>query len=82
MIGHDVFIGPNATLTDDKYPQAGRSYKALPPVLEDSCSIGAGAVILPGVTVGRGALVGAGAVVAHNVGSGHTAKGVPAISYE
>ena len=77
-IGRSVFIGPNATLTDDKYPKAGRLYQAYPPILEDDCSIGAAAVILPGVRIGRGATVGAGAVVTQDVPEFVTVKGVPA----
>ena len=78
VIGKSVFIGPNATLTDDKYPRAGGEYQALPPVLEDDCSIGAGAVILPGVRVGKGAMVGAGAVVCTNVPDYTIVVGCPA----
>ncbi len=79
IIGKQVFIGPGAILTDDKYPRAGHTeYTPNPPKLEDNCSIGAGAIILPGVVVGKGALVGAGAVVAYNVETTTTVKGVPA----
>ena len=62
-----VFIGPNATLTDDKHPVAGKGYTAQPPVLKSGCSIGAGVTILPGVTIGHNALIGAGAVVTKDV---------------
>lgn len=79
-IGKCVFIGPLAILTDDKYPKAGnKGYTANPPILEDGCSIGAGAVILPGVVVGAGAMVGAGAVVTCNVTGGNTVAKVPAV---
>lgn len=68
VIGNDVFIGPNVTFTDDKYPKANNpKYKAEPPLVEDGASIGAGATILPGVIVGRHATVGAGSVVTHHV---------------
>ena len=49
-----------------------------PVVLEDGCDIGVGAVILPGVTVGRCAQVGAGAVVTGDVAAGTVVIGVPA----
>lgn len=78
QIGSYVFIGPNATLTDDKYPVAGAPYDPEPPVLDDGCSIGAGAIILPGVHIGCNAMVGAGAVVTQDVPSGVTVVGVPA----
>lgn len=78
VIGKSVFIGPNATLCDDKHPKANHFYKPHPPVLEDDCSIGAGAVILPGVRIGRGAMVGAGAVVVQDVPPFTTVVGCPA----
>ncbi len=49
-----------------------------PVTLEDGCDIGVGAIILPGVTVGRRAQVGAGAVVTHDVPAGAIVVGVPA----
>ena len=78
VIGRGVFIGPNVTMTDDKYPKAGMPYRAAPPILEDDCSIGAGAILLPGVQIGRGAMIGAGAVVTESVPAGATYVGCPA----
>lgn len=70
-IGHHVFIGPNVTFTDDKTPKVpdvgDPPYHAQPPIIEDFASIGAGAVILPGVRIGRGARVAAGATVTKDV---------------
>lgn len=78
-IGKRVFIGPNVTFCDDKRPRAGNpGYKAEPPIVEDDASIGAGAVILPGVRIGKGALVGAGAVVTKDVPEGSVVLGNPA----
>lgn len=63
-IGNDVFIGPNVTFTNDKHPHSKDHSKAIASTnIEDGASIGAGAVILPGITIGRSAMVGAGAVV-------------------
>lgn len=78
-LGNKVFIGPRAVFCDDKYPIAGnKKYKADPPTLEGGCSIGAGAVVLPGVRIGTGAVVGAGAVVTHDVEPYETVVGCPA----
>jgi acetyltransferase-like isoleucine patch superfamily enzyme len=51
---------------------------ARPVVLEDGCDIGVGAIILPGVTIGRGAQVGAGAVVTRDVPPFAVVAGNPA----
>jgi acetyltransferase-like isoleucine patch superfamily enzyme/dTDP-4-dehydrorhamnose 3,5-epimerase-like enzyme len=64
----DVFIGPNATFTNDPFPRSKRHPDSfLPTVLASGCSIGAGATILGGLTIGAGAMVGAGAVVTRDV---------------
>src|SRR3990167_10697364 len=69
-IGNDVFIGPNVTFTNDKFPRSKRyPEKFLSTRIEDNVSIGGGAVILPGLTIGSGAMVGAGAVVTKSVPS-------------
>lgn len=64
----DVFVGPNATFTNDQFP---RSMDHSKPILETKvckgASIGANATILPGITIGRMAMVGAGAVVTKSV---------------
>lgn len=67
-IEDNVFIGPNATFTNDKLPRS-KVYPAafLTTRLMEGASIGAGAVILPGITIGRRAMVGAGAVVTQDV---------------
>lgn len=67
QIGHDVFIGPGVIFTDDRYPRANTEYTPEPPVVGYGASIGAGSVILPGVTIGAGAMIGAGSVVAKSV---------------
>ena len=67
-VADDVFIGPNATFTNDKNPRSKqRPQSFLVTKVEIGASIGANATILPGVTIGRSAMVGAGAVVTHNV---------------
>ncbi|MEG3085550.1 DapH/DapD/GlmU-related protein [Sphingomonas sp. PB2P12] len=47
-------------------------------MVEQGASIGAGAIILPGVRIGKGAMIGAGAVVTHDVPAGATMVGNPA----
>lgn len=83
VIGNDVFIGPNVTFCDDKYPRANNAnYKAEPPIIEDGASVGAGAVILPGIRLGARCLVGAGAIVTDNVEDGEVVYGNPARSHD
>lgn len=78
-VGNDVFIGPNVTFTNDKYPKSGNVRFALMQTrIEANASIGGGATLLPGVTIGAGAMVGAGAVVTKDVPSGATVIGNPA----
>lgn len=86
-IGNGVFIGHGVLFTNDKYPKALNSSGELagpsdwtltPTYVEDEASIGTGAVILAGVTVGARALVAAGAVVTQNVLPGSIVVGVPA----
>jgi UDP-2-acetamido-3-amino-2,3-dideoxy-glucuronate N-acetyltransferase len=79
VLGDRVFLGPNVTCTDDKHPRVNNpAYKTEPPVIEDDANIGAGAVILPGVRLGKGCTIGAGAVVTHDVPAGETWMGIPA----
>jgi acetyltransferase-like isoleucine patch superfamily enzyme len=64
----DVFVGPNATFTNDLQPRSRNSAaQLLPTVVKKGASIGANATILPGLTIGEGAMVGAGAVVTKDV---------------
>lgn len=78
-IADDVFIGPNVTFTNDKYPQSKNAeFTHESTVVEAGASIGAGAVILPGLTIGAGAMVGAGAVVVRDVPAGEKVVGNPA----
>jgi UDP-2-acetamido-3-amino-2,3-dideoxy-glucuronate N-acetyltransferase len=74
----DVFIGPQATFTNDRSPRSRQPFQLQRTVLRRGASIGAGAVLLPGITVGEGALVGAGAVVTKDVPSFTVVIGNPA----
>jgi acetyltransferase-like isoleucine patch superfamily enzyme len=75
----DVFVGPNVTFTNDKFP---RSRKPPPnvgtTVLRRGASIGANATILCGLEIGEGAMVGAGSVVTRSVPAGELWVGNPA----
>lgn len=67
-IEDDVFVGPNATFTNDPLPRSGQHLDEYPlTTVRKGASIGANATILPGVEVGRSAIIGAGAVVTHDV---------------
>jgi len=68
VIEDDVFIGPNATFTNDKFPRS----KVYPDdfkktIVRKGASIGANSTILPGLVIGDDAIIGAGAVVTRDV---------------
>ena len=82
-----VFIGPHVILTNDLYPRAitpagnlkGTADWVVSPILiKYGAALGAGAIVLPGVTVGRFALVGSGAVVTRDVPDFALVAGNPA----
>lgn len=78
-VGNDVFIGPNATFTNDFFPKSRqRPSRFARTTLEEGCSIGANATILPGILIGRNAMVGAGAVVTRSVPPNAIVHGNPA----
>lgn len=75
-----VFIGPRVTFTND--PTIGQpkpdGYEYPRTLVRTGARIGAGAIILPGLTIGEGAVIGAGAVVTKSVEPGVRVFGVPA----
>ena len=86
-IEDEVFVGHGVMFVNDKRPRATRDdgelqqsadWPLLPVVVRRGASIGSGAVILGGVTIGERALVGAGAVVTTDVAPQETVAGVPA----
>jgi len=86
-IGDRCFIGHGVVFTNDRTPRAvnaqgepqtAEDWMMIPTVVEDDVSIGSGATILPGVTIGRGSMVGAGAVVTGDVEPLSLVVGVPA----
>jgi acetyltransferase-like isoleucine patch superfamily enzyme len=88
-IEDDAFVGPNASLTNDRSPRSARMPEVrernllvdnwlLPTIIERGASIGANATVLPGIRVGRYAMVAAGAVVTRDVPPFSLVVGAPA----
>ncbi|MDG4828904.1 acyltransferase [Solwaraspora sp. WMMD1047] len=86
-LGDGVFVGPAAVLTNDEYPRAvtpqgrlksGDDWTAVGVRVGEGAAIGARAVCVAPVTIGRWALVGAGAVVTRDVPDFGLVRGVPA----
>jgi acetyltransferase-like isoleucine patch superfamily enzyme len=75
----NVFIGPNATFTNDLMPRSKVYPDSFSGILvKRGASIGANATILPGITIGANAMVGAGAVVTRDVPDNAIVAGNPA----
>ena len=67
-LGDDVFVGPNATFTNDNFPRSKQHQKTVPrTTVKAGASIGGNATILPGVTIGERAMVGAATVVTRDM---------------
>lgn len=84
-IGQRVGIGPGVKILTSAHGEGGREVPIFnapvefrPVVIEDNADVGVGAILLPGVTIGRGAQVGAGSVVTHDVLAYHVVAGNPA----
>jgi len=84
-IGRNVGIGPGVKILSSYHIDEGIQIPILlseiefaAVVVEDDCDIGVGAILLPGVCIGRGVQVGAGAVVTEDVEDYAVVAGVPA----
>jgi UDP-2-acetamido-3-amino-2,3-dideoxy-glucuronate N-acetyltransferase len=78
-IGRWCFVGPAVVFTNDQHPRIGRKdWEVVPTILEDHCSLGAGAIIRCGVRIGAFSMVGAGAIVTKDIAPFCLATGVPA----
>src|SRR5690606_17039990 len=78
-VGSDVFIGPNVSFANDRFPRSRqRPDEFLQTIIQEGASIGAGAVILPGVVIGSHSMVGAGAVVTRSIPPNAVVVGNPA----
>ncbi len=85
VIGNNVGIGPSVKIITSYHQEEGRSKPILhskvafaPVDIQDNVDIGVGAIVLPGVTIGKGAQIGAGAVVTSDVAAYAIVVGVPA----
>ena len=78
-IEDDVFIGPNVTFSNDRFPRSKQYPDAfLQTIVKAGASIGANATLLPGITIGRNAMIGAGSVVTKDVPDHALVVGNPA----
>ena len=85
-IEDEVFVGHGVMFINDRYPRATAggglqteaAWNVIPTRVRTGASIGSGAVIMCGVTIGERALIGAGAVVTHDVAPDAVVAGVPA----
>jgi acetyltransferase-like isoleucine patch superfamily enzyme len=74
-----VFIGPNVTFSNDRFPRSQQRPAAFPQTrVKRGASIGANATILPGLVIGENAMIGAGSVVTHDVPDHALVQGNPA----
>ena len=81
-IGSNVFIsGGVLTANDNAFGNTGYENNMHGPNIDDHAKIGVGAILLPQITVGEGALVAGGSVVTRNVMQYSTVKGTPAKRY-
>lgn len=85
IIGRNVGLGPGVKILSSHHEEEGIEVPILASrlafagvTIEDDCDLGAGAIVLPGVRIGRGVQVGAGAVVTKNVPDYAVIAGVPA----
>lgn len=79
----NVMIGSNVTFTNDMYPRAKNpDWKLLRTKICKGATVGAGAVILPGITIGERAFIAAGSVVTKDVPAGELWMGSPAKFYK
>lgn len=82
-IGQNCFIGHGVLTSNDRYPKPNNpDWKLERIVIEDDVSVGSGAVLLPGIRLGKGCVIGAGSVVTKSVPAGETWVGNPARKLE
>lgn len=63
----NVFVGPNVTFTNDNYPRSKQPFELKRIIIKKGASIGAGSVVIGGITIGENSMIGAGSVVTKDV---------------
>lgn len=81
VIEDEVFIGPHVCFTNDRRPNLKKDWQVMKTLVKKGAVIGANATILPGITIGEGALIGAGSVVYQDVPDNEIWTGNPAKKY-
>tara|TARA_B110001452_G_C15170717_1_gene406931 strand:- start:506 stop:1030 length:525 start_codon:yes stop_codon:yes gene_type:complete len=79
VLGERVFLGPNSTLLNDKYPPSGNSLQWQPVRIQNDAVIGGGATVLAGCSVGNNAVLGAGSTLTRNLPDNEVWAGNPAV---
>ena len=77
-IGASVFIGPNSTILNDKYPPSGNAEKWIPVEVQNHAVVGGGCTLLPGANLGEGSVLGGGSVLTKPIPAGEVWAGNPA----
>ena len=78
ILGNGVFVGPNATLLNDRYPPSGDKELWQPITVDDGAVIGGGSTVVPGCNVGANAVLAAGAVLTKSLPDNEVWTGNPA----
>ena len=79
VLGDRVFLGPNSTLLNDKYPPSGNSRQWQPVHIQNGAVIGGGATVIAGCSVGQNAVLGAGSTLTRNLPDNEVWAGNPAV---
>ena len=79
VLGDRVFLGPNSTLLNDKYPPSGNPLQWQPVHIQSDAVIGGGATVIAGCSVGQNAVLGAGSTLTRNIPDNEVWVGNPAV---
>ena len=78
IVGFSVFIAPNSTILNDRYPPSGDATRWSPVTIHNNAIVGGGCTILPGADVGEAAVLGGGSVLTKPLPPGEVWAGNPA----